>query len=162
MGYQEIRARAGEPYLCHDNLKIPHRQLRIGYADTQIQMHTHTETDRQRQDTDTHTSAHTSPPHTTKKHLYMFLLVSTTVLPAQTWATLSALQQRGLLVLTIAVGQRRYLSPDLNTHSVAYFAEAALKYRSAEETHVTCYYAAKKSDATTARMQAQVCFIVAV
>eukprot|EP00291_Cryptomonas_curvata_P029734 CAMPEP_0172213218 /NCGR_PEP_ID=MMETSP1050-20130122/37465_1 /TAXON_ID=233186 /ORGANISM="Cryptomonas curvata, Strain CCAP979/52" /LENGTH=787 /DNA_ID=CAMNT_0012894015 /DNA_START=137 /DNA_END=2497 /DNA_ORIENTATION=- len=46
-----------------------------------------------------------------------------------------------------------YISPDLNTHSVAYFFEAALAHRSPDEAHVTCYYAAKKEDATTRRLR---------
>ena len=52
-------------------------------------------------------------------------------------------------------GQRgvRYISPDLNTHSVAYFFEAALQHRSRDRTHVTCYYAAKKEDSLTRRLR---------
>ncbi|EKX44470.1 hypothetical protein GUITHDRAFT_109591 [Guillardia theta CCMP2712] len=46
-----------------------------------------------------------------------------------------------------------YISPDFNKHSVAYFFEAALRCRSRENFHVTCYYAATKEDVMTRRLR---------
>ena len=47
-----------------------------------------------------------------------------------------------------------YLSPDFNTHSVAYFSEAALKHRSRDHSSVYCYCASRKEDDTTSRLKA--------
>jgi len=46
-----------------------------------------------------------------------------------------------------------YVSPDLWTHSVAYFIEPVLEYYDRQRFHVTCYADVENSDETTARLQ---------
>lgn len=46
-----------------------------------------------------------------------------------------------------------YVSPDLWTHSVAYFAEPALEHYDRRRFHVTCYADVDRPDATTERLR---------
>jgi predicted O-linked N-acetylglucosamine transferase (SPINDLY family) len=47
-----------------------------------------------------------------------------------------------------------YVSPDLWTHSVAYFIEPVLEYADRDRFHVTCFADVERPDATTARLRA--------
>lgn len=47
-----------------------------------------------------------------------------------------------------------YVSPDLHTHSVAYFLEAVLAAHDPQVVHAVCYHCGTLSDATTRRMRA--------
>jgi protein O-GlcNAc transferase len=48
-----------------------------------------------------------------------------------------------------------YVSPDFNTHSVAYFFEPLLKHHNKDKFEVFCYYNQAKVDQTTERMMQQ-------
>jgi protein O-GlcNAc transferase len=54
------------------------------------------------------------------------------------------------LVRQLRIG---YLSPDFNKHSVSYFTEALLRFRSSSRFQVTCYSASVKEDGTTRRLR---------
>lgn len=58
-----------------------------------------------------------------------------------------------LLLLVSTPVQVGYISPDLFTHSVSYFAEAPLTHHNPSAVHVTVYCCVPKPDPKTTRLQ---------
>lgn len=58
--------------------------------------------------------------------------------------------------MSVCLSQVGYVSPDLFTHSVSYFAEAPLSHHSAARVQLFVYSCVGKPDVKTARLQSKV------